>query len=72
MLRNGDSRRYDGTHHLSPADLARRQQVSPHTIYRWRRTGTGPPYMRIGRHVRYRMADVTAWEDARRIARWAS
>ena len=31
------------------------------TIYHWRRTGYGPPGVRIGRHVRYRPEDVRAW-----------
>jgi hypothetical protein len=25
--------------------------------------GTGPKYARFGRHVRYRLSDVIAWED---------
>jgi hypothetical protein len=25
-------------------------------------TGTGPPYAKFGRHVRYRLRDVVAWE----------
>jgi excisionase family DNA binding protein len=36
-------------------------QVSVQTIYRWRTTGTGPPGMKVGRHVRYRRADVDKW-----------
>jgi len=47
--------------HLSPADLAEREGVPLETVYLWNRKRTGPRYMKIGIHVRYRLADVTAW-----------
>jgi excisionase family DNA binding protein len=53
------------TQHLSPADLAARLGVSVFTIYQWNSAGTGPRRMRVGRHVRYRLADVEAWERQR-------
>ncbi|MDP9459341.1 MAG: helix-turn-helix domain-containing protein [Actinomycetota bacterium] len=52
--------------HLSPEDLARREQVPLRTVYRWNSDGTGPPRLKIGRHVRYRLSDVEAWETAQR------
>jgi len=54
--------------HLSPEDLARREGVPLQTVYGWNKTGSGPRYMRIGRHVRYRLADVVAWEQSRVVA----
>ncbi len=51
--------------HLSPEDLADREGVPVATVYQWNRLGTGPRYMRIGGHARYRLADVIAWENAR-------
>lgn len=51
--------------HLTPEDLARREQVSLATIYRWNSDGTGPRRFRAGKHVRYRLADVEAWEAQR-------
>lgn len=53
--------------HLSREDLAERQGVSPRTVEEWDRRGTGPKRMKVGRHVRYRLADVLAWEKARVI-----
>lgn len=50
--------------HLTVADLAEREGVPQQTIYKWNSEGTGPRYMSIGRHVRYRLADVLAWETA--------
>jgi hypothetical protein len=54
--------------HLSPEDLARREGVPLQTVYGWNKTRTGPPFMHIGRHCRYRLADVIAWENSRTIA----
>jgi excisionase family DNA binding protein len=33
------------------------------TIYQWRYSGTGPKAARMGRHLRYRPADVEAWVE---------
>jgi predicted DNA-binding transcriptional regulator AlpA len=55
----------DKTRHLSPVELAERYDVPLETIYSWNKTRTGPRFMKIGRHVRYRLADVIAWEDPR-------
>jgi excisionase family DNA binding protein len=35
------------------------------TLYNWRYLGTGPACAKIGRHLRYRRADVEAWVDER-------
>jgi predicted DNA-binding transcriptional regulator AlpA len=51
--------------HLSPEDLARREGVPLQTIYGWNKTRSGPRFMKIGRHVRYRLVDVEQWEDSR-------
>jgi predicted DNA-binding transcriptional regulator AlpA len=51
--------------HLSPADLAKREGVPVTTVYQWNRLGTGPRFMRIGRHSRYKLSDVIDWENAR-------
>lgn len=31
------------------------------TLVQWRYKGTGPKYVRVGKHVRYRWSDVEAW-----------
>lgn len=53
--------------HLSPEQLAEREGVPLQTVYGWNKTRTGPRFMKIGRHVRYRAADVLAWEEARTV-----
>lgn len=51
--------------HLSPEDLAEREGVPIATIYQWNSRGDGPRFMKIGKHVRYRLNDVIAWENTR-------
>ena len=50
--------------------------VPERTIRYWREQGTGPPYVRLGRWVRYRRGAVRAWlreqEQASRPPRHAS
>ncbi|MCP4408801.1 MAG: helix-turn-helix domain-containing protein [Gammaproteobacteria bacterium] len=36
------------------------------TLEKWRITGEGPPFIKIGRSVRYDEADLDAWIDERR------
>ncbi|MGH3916384.1 MAG: helix-turn-helix domain-containing protein [Pseudonocardiaceae bacterium] len=38
-------------------------QVPVQTLYSWRAQGYGPPGRRMGKHLRYRPEDVTAWLD---------
>ncbi|MGP4007421.1 helix-turn-helix transcriptional regulator [Streptomyces sp. 4N124] len=52
-------------HYLSVGELAERYGIPQATIYGWNSDRTGPPYIKIGKHVRYRPADLAAWEDGR-------
>lgn len=49
---------------LMEPDVALRLGVSVHTLRAWRRRGKGPCYLKLGRAVRYRAADVLAFETA--------
>lgn len=53
--------------HLSPEDLAEREGVPLATVYGWNYQGTGPSYIKVGRHVRYRLSDVEKWERSRLV-----
>lgn len=53
--------------HLTIRDLAERYGVPVATVYQWNSRGEGPPRMRIGGHVRYRLADVERWETSRYV-----
>jgi hypothetical protein len=50
--------------HLHQADLARRWNVSPRTLERWRWLGQGPRFLKIGGRVAYRLEDIEAFEAA--------
>ena len=50
------------TTHLHQVDLARRWRLSPRTLERWRWTGEGPRYIKLGGRVVYRLEDVEAFE----------
>jgi len=48
--------------YLTQAALADRWNISPRTLERWRWLGQGPQYLKVGGQVRYRLADVEAYE----------
>jgi hypothetical protein len=41
--------------------------VEPLTLKMWRRKGIGPPYVKFGNRVRYRVRDLDAWLDAHTV-----
>ena len=51
---------------LTQHELAELLQLPERTLEDWRLTGSGPPYMKLGRHVRYDIEDVLAWAKERR------
>ncbi len=42
-------------------ELAEYVQVPVTTVDYWRFKGTGPRFVRIGRHVRYQQSDIDQW-----------
>lgn len=52
---------------ISRQQLAERLGISEKTAAEWACKGTGPRYARFGKHVRYRMSDVEAWEETRLV-----
>lgn len=49
---------------LTPEELAAHLKIPVSTIYAWRYKGRGPKGSKVGRHVRYKRADVEAWLEA--------
>jgi predicted DNA-binding transcriptional regulator AlpA len=49
---------------LTRPQLAERLQIAKSTIEGWAVTGYGPRFKKIGRHVRYRLDWVIAWENS--------
>ena len=50
--------------HLNQVELAARWTISHRTLERWRWTGEGPRFVKIGGRVVYRLEDVEAYEAA--------
>jgi hypothetical protein len=46
---------------LTQDDVATLLKVPPRTLEDWRLTRSGPPYRKIGRHVRYELTEVMDW-----------
>lgn len=44
--------------------MCRHVAVPEATARYWRHVGSGPEFIRVGRHVRYRPEDVEAWLSA--------
>lgn len=49
---------------LTRKELAARLRVPVATLAQWASRGAGPKYAIFGRHSRYRLTDVIAWENA--------
>jgi predicted site-specific integrase-resolvase len=47
---------------LNQTELAARWSISARTLERWRWTGEGPAFLKIGGRVVYRLEDVEAYE----------
>ncbi len=54
---------------LTRPELANREKLPPATLAQWASKGKGPKYAKFGRHVRYRLSDVVAWENANTVPR---
>jgi len=50
------------TTHFHQVELARRWKLSPRTLERWRWTGEGPRYVKLGGRVVYRLQDIEEYE----------
>jgi excisionase family DNA binding protein len=47
--------------YLTTRQLADLLQVSAENVVYWRRKRTGPPHIKVGKHIRYDRADIDAW-----------
>jgi predicted site-specific integrase-resolvase len=48
--------------HLTQSEVARRWCLSPCTLERWWWLGKGPPFLKIGGRVAYRLEDIEKFE----------
>lgn len=69
-LRPGRERRPSDCLHVEPAafdeaEAARYTNFARSTLRHWRLSGDGPPFIRVGRVIRYRRRDLDAWLDSK-------
>lgn len=50
---------------LDPSEVAEYLGVPEKTLAQWRYIKSGPPFCKIGRHIRYRPVDLTEWVESR-------
>ena len=55
-----------GTRLLTTEEAAERLCLSARTLERYRASGEGPKFRKIGRWVRYTVADLEAWIESRK------
>jgi predicted DNA-binding transcriptional regulator AlpA len=46
---------------LTPTEVEATLLIPERTLGQWRYLGKGPVWLKLGRHVRYRRADVEEW-----------
>jgi hypothetical protein len=69
MTRSIDQRRPDDAIYLQTEDAAALLSLRASTLEKWRRTRSdGPPFIRIGRTVRYPRGPLLEWCDQYRRA----
>jgi predicted DNA-binding transcriptional regulator AlpA len=42
--------------------------ITEGTLAKWRLTGEGPKFLRVGRRIAYDPRDIQTWLDARRVS----
>lgn len=52
---------------LDPPGVSERLLIPVQTLAVWRSRGEGPRYMKIGKHVRYSVAELDAWLSERTV-----
>ena len=50
---------------IKPREAAGRLGLATSTLAKLRLSGAGPKYLKLGRAVRYRISDLTEWQDRR-------
>lgn len=56
---------------LEIREVAAYLKVSPPALEKWRLTGKGPAFIRIGRLIRYRRSDLDRWLAEQTVGREA-
>jgi predicted DNA-binding transcriptional regulator AlpA len=52
---------------LSSPQTAKHLEITIRTLERWRKLGTGPRFILIGRNFKYAQADIDSWIESQRF-----
>lgn len=52
---------------LTPSQAAELLATTPAVLGTWRWRGSGPPFIRVGRSIRYSQRQLNDWLDARTV-----
>lgn len=73
MAENQTNRAESTLAYLTECQFCDRFSINPRTAQRWRVSGDGPPWVRLGaRRVVYRLSDCEAWAACRTYAHRAA
>jgi predicted DNA-binding transcriptional regulator AlpA len=53
---------------LTEVEIADFLKLSTRTLQSWRVKNDGPPFIRVGRAIRYRLRDVVRWIEERTVS----
>lgn len=53
--------------YVNDVEAAKIAGLSPQTLRNWRQLGRGPNYIKLGRSVRYSLADLISWLESHKI-----
>ena len=53
--------------YLTTHETARRTRLGKSTLDKWRVKGDGPPFIKVGKKVLYRVGDLDTWLAGRRV-----
>jgi excisionase family DNA binding protein len=56
------------TERMSTVEAAKYLQLKPSTLEVWRFNNKGPAYLKVGRLVQYRKADLEQWINSRQVS----
>lgn len=53
--------------YLSPREVAVRFNIPETSLSKWRSLKIGPPYRKLGKHIRYKPAEVKDWIERQTV-----
>jgi predicted DNA-binding transcriptional regulator AlpA len=63
----GSAREYLSEMYLTQKEVAAHLRLSERTLERYRVSGTGPRFIRLGRRIVYRRGDIEEWASAHTV-----